>query len=100
MENRMNGIAALFCLLPEGVKLLEDVDDLGQIGDALGHGEGQGQERQLLQHSQLQHLHQALQLMLPYRIFNHVGVTGYSREHSVLRIHDVLVWTGSADPCR
>jgi hypothetical protein len=58
--NRINVIAALFCLVPEGVKLLEDVDDLGQVGDALSHGEGQGEERQLLQHSQLQHLHHAL----------------------------------------
>jgi hypothetical protein len=56
----VNGLAALFCLVPEGVKLLEDVYDLGQVGDALSHGEGQGEERQLLQHSQLQHLHQAI----------------------------------------
>ncbi len=65
MVNRINVIAALFCLVPEGVKLLEDVDDLGQVGDALGHGEGQREECQLLQHSQLQHLHHAVQLLLP-----------------------------------
>jgi hypothetical protein len=74
LDQRYRGIV-LFCMLPEGVKLLEDVDDLGQVGDALSHGEGQREERQLLQHSQLQHLHSYC-----YRVFNHVGVTSCSRE--------------------
>jgi hypothetical protein len=61
MVNQIKGIAELFCLLPEGVELLEDVDDLGEVGDTLSHGEGQREERQLLQHSQFQHLHHMLQ---------------------------------------